>query len=240
MQPPFSYRLKGQQLWLSAHRCIFWEEEKALILSDLHFGKTGHFRKSGVAVPQSLYREDLQRLMTQIQHFQPRQLLVVGDLFHSRENKELTLFKKWREDFPDLAIRLIRGNHDILEDSWYQAAGIEVSQEQLQIGNFLFVHDKEDAEEETDAYVFSGHVHPGISIYGSGRQSLRFPCFYFGASHAILPAFSHFTGTMSINPARGENVFAILPPSPAPRHFPDKNTPAQRPVHRYGTILQVH
>ena len=30
---------------------MFWEEEKALIVSDLHFGKTGHFRKSGIAVP---------------------------------------------------------------------------------------------------------------------------------------------------------------------------------------------
>src|SRR5882762_3732766 len=105
MQLAIPYRIKDQQLWLSPDRCIFWEEEKALILSDLHFGKTGHFRKSGIAVPQSLYHEDLQRLLTLIQYFQPRQLLVVGDLFHSRENKELALFRRWRNDFPELAIR---------------------------------------------------------------------------------------------------------------------------------------
>ena len=62
---PFSYRIKGQQLWLSADRCIFWEEEKALIVSDLHFGKTGHFRKSGIAIPPSVYKEDLQRLVVE-------------------------------------------------------------------------------------------------------------------------------------------------------------------------------
>src|SRR6202000_326423 len=97
-------------------------------LSDLHFGKTGHFRKAGIAVPQSVYREDLLRLLRQIQYFQPRQLLVVGDLFHSRENKELALFLKWREDFPDLNIHLIEGNHDILHEGWYKKAGIEVRQ----------------------------------------------------------------------------------------------------------------
>jgi len=213
MQPAFPYRIKGQQLWLSPDRGIFWEEEKSLIVSDLHFGKTGHFRKSGIGVPQSVYREDLQRLIAQIQYFRPRQLLVVGDLFHSRENKELALFQRWREDFPDLGVHLIKGNHDILHDSWYQTAGIELSQERLQIGEFAFIHDIAD-ETPTDCYSFSGHIHPGIRINGLGKQSLRFPCFYFGEDYAVLPAFSRFTGMASIYPAPGENVFAILPGVP--------------------------
>jgi len=62
-----------------------------LIISDLHFGKTGHFRKSGIAVPQGVYKEDLQRLVSQIQYFQPSQLIIVGDFFHSQLNKELEL-----------------------------------------------------------------------------------------------------------------------------------------------------
>ncbi len=236
MQPSYSYRIRDQQLWLSPDRCVFWEEERSLIVSDLHFGKTGHFRKSGIGVPQIVYKEDLQRLLAQIQYFQPRQLLVVGDLFHSRENKELALFQKWRNDFPDLAIRLIRGNHDILQEEWYQEAGIEVIPEQLQIGCFLFVHDigtvsipagtgapvetavgardritgsAQNAAAE-ELYAFSGHIHPGIRINGIGRQSLQLPCFYFGASYAVLPAFSRFTGTVSIEPERNDNVFAIL------------------------------
>src|ERR1700729_686632 len=141
MQLPFSYRTRNQQLWLSPDRCIFWEEERSLIVSDLHFGKTGHFRKSGIGVPQAVYREDLQRLLALLHYFQPRQLLIVGDLFHSRENKELELFQKWRNDLPHLLIRLIRGNHDILHEDWYRAADIEVIPEQLEVGAFVFVHD---------------------------------------------------------------------------------------------------
>ena len=223
MQPAFPHRIRGQQLWLSPHRCLFWEEERSLILSDLHFGKTGHFRKAGIAVPQSVYREDLLRLLSLIQYFQPRQLLVVGDLFHSRENKELNLFRRWRDDFPDLGIRLILGNHDILHEDWYEAAGITVSREILRMGEFAFIHDITGAgvreaagatgEPRGEApYFFSGHLHPGIRIRGMGKQSLQFPCFYFGEQYAVLPAFGKFTGTVSIDPPPESNVFAILPP----------------------------
>jgi DNA ligase-associated metallophosphoesterase len=225
MQLAIPHRIKDQQLWLSPDRCIFWEEERALILSDLHFGKTGHFRKSGIAVPQSLYQEDLQRLLALIQDFQPRQLLVVGDLFHSRENKELDLFRRWRNDLPDLAVRLIKGNHDILHDDWYRNTDIEVIPERLDLGPFSFIHDIADCEEPSETYCFSGHIHPGITLSGPGRQHLRFPCFYFGEDHAVLPAFSRFTGTASIRVSPGSNVFAILPPSPRKGE--------------YGSILQM-
>ncbi len=144
MKPAFPYRIREQQLWLSPDRCIYWEEEESLIVSDLHFGKTGHFRKEGIAVPQRVYREDLFRLLCQIQYFRPRRLLVVGDLFHSRENKELSLFLRWREDLADLDIHLIQGNHDILHDSWYEKAGIGLSKEFLSVGPFSFVHDIAD------------------------------------------------------------------------------------------------
>ncbi len=88
-------------------RVIYWEEEKALILSDLHLGKTGHFRKSGIAVPQQVYKNDLHRLVQSIQHFQPKQLIIVGDMFHSHANKEHDWFLKWRNDFSHIEMHLV-------------------------------------------------------------------------------------------------------------------------------------
>jgi DNA ligase-associated metallophosphoesterase len=225
MQPAIPYRIRGQQLWLSPHRCLYWEEERSLILSDLHFGKTGHFRKAGIAVPQSVYREDLLRLLSLIQYFQPKQLLIVGDLFHSLENKELDLFLRWRDDFPDLGFRLVLGNHDILRADWYVKAGIVVNEGVLGMGGFAFVHDIEDAE-ESGPYYFSGHLHPGIRINGMGKQSLQFPCFYFGGEYAILPAFGRFTGTVSIDPGAESNVFAILPPAAGERRLEGRSKQA--------------
>lgn len=210
MQPPRPFQLKDEHLWISPDRTLYWEEEKALIVSDLHFGKTGHFRKAGIAVPAAVYKEDLQRLFNQVQYFQPSTLIVVGDLFHSRQNKELELFRKWREDLSSLAFQLIKGNHDILHDSWYHEAGIAVQKDVLQIRNFCFRHDMTACEQAPNSYLFSGHIHPGIVINGLGKQSLRFPCFYFTREYCVLPAFSRFTGIYKIDPVPGEEVFAIV------------------------------
>lgn len=204
--------LHHQTLWLSPERCIYWEEQKSLIVSDLHFGKTGHFRKSGIAIPQNIYKEDLQRLVDQLQYFKPAQLIIVGDLFHSVANKELELFIKWRNDFQSLHIELVKGNHDILKREWYTSSGISVSNTHLSIANFCFVHDiKEACDPSTGIdYYFSGHMHPCIAVKGAGRQELKFPCYYFTKQYAVLPAFGKFTGSALIKKKPADKVFAVL------------------------------
>jgi len=211
MSAPYKFILNNQTLWLSYERCILWEDQKALILSDLHFGKSGHFRKSGIAVPQNVFREDLQRLFAQIQFFNPQQLLIVGDFFHSSINKEINMFLKWRNDLSHLKIHLIKGNHDILSKKFYEDADINVINETLAIENFCFTHDinANCGHPGKRMFTFSGHLHPGIRISGAGKQVLHFPCFYFTKNHAILPAFSHFTGLSKVSPKETDKVFMI-------------------------------
>jgi DNA ligase-associated metallophosphoesterase len=213
MQQFLPHTLSGNTLILSVDRCIFWQEQKTLIVSDLHLGKTGHFRKSGIAVPQAIFKEDMQRLVTQLQLYKPEQVIVIGDMFHSHDNKEHDFFLKWRNDFSQLAIQLVKGNHDILKSNWYHSAGINIHTCELAIEQFVFVHDFMDCTMPAKGYIFSGHIHPAISMRGMANQSLHFPCFYFGAQYAVLPAFSRFSGTHTIKPKRGESVYALLPPN---------------------------
>ena len=204
------YVLSGNKFLVTAGRSVFWENEKALILSDLHLGKTGHFRKSGIAIPQSVLLEDMQRLVAQLQFYQPRKLIIVGDLFHSRANKENDFFLKWRNDLKHVQVCLIKGNHDILKESWYEEAGIIVYKHVLTIGHFSFIHDINDCRVDEKSYCFSGHIHPGIRISGTGRQALQLACFYFGKKYAVLPAFGKFTGTVALNPGKEDAVFALV------------------------------
>src|SRR5689334_10185492 len=154
MQAPILHQLRGQNLWLSGERAIYWENEKSLIVSDLHFGKAGHFRKSGIAIPQSVFREDLQRLVDLLQYFKPEKLIVVGDFFHSKQNNEMDWFNKWRDDFKHLEIILVKGNHDILKEEWYASSSIQLIQKELIIQDFVFTHDK--CEDREDKYIFCG------------------------------------------------------------------------------------
>ncbi len=217
MQPQIFCERLGQRLLLSAGRCLFWEAEQTLVLSDLHLGKSGHFRKSGIAVPQQVFREDLHRLFSLLQQFKPRQLLVIGDLFHSRENREHDWFLKWRRDLQQLQICLVRGNHDILTESWYHSAGIDTVGDEVAIGPFRFVHDYADITTPApDAFYFSGHLHPAVRLPGGSRQTVSLSCFYFTDHYAVLPAFGRFTGNHLIRPKKRDAVFAVVPADPQP------------------------
>ncbi|MBX3257715.1 MAG: ligase-associated DNA damage response endonuclease PdeM [Chitinophagaceae bacterium] len=212
MQPPVKHIIAGNTFWLSAHRAVYWEEDRSLIVADLHLGKSGHFRKSGIGIPQTVFKEDMLRLVNLLQFFKPARLIVVGDMFHSHANKEMDLFSRWRNDFPNLQVQLVKGNHDILNPGWYTATGIEVHHETLEIGGFVFRHEDEPVVGKTLAgkYLFTGHIHPGVRVSGPGKQKLSFPCFHFSHRSCILPAFSRFTGLVSIHRNRTDKIFAIV------------------------------
>ncbi len=212
MTAPIQQTILNNTFWLSPERCIFWEEENTLILADLHFGKTGHFRKNGIAIPQPAFLEDLQRLLTLISHCKPQKIIAVGDLFHSKANKEHELFAKWRNDFNQIEFVLVKGNHDILTSHWYEETGIVVHHSYYTIGQFGFMHDPADVPDmpEDVSFVFSGHLHPGVRIQGLGKQSLRFPCYYFTKNQAILPAFSHFSGLSLLKKQKSNQIYAIV------------------------------
>jgi DNA ligase-associated metallophosphoesterase len=213
MHHPLPHIIDNNNFWVSHERCLYWEEQGTLIVADLHLGKTGHFRKSGIAVPQSVYKADLQRLMAMLYFYKADRLIIVGDFTHSSLNKEMELFLKWRQDFSLLQIDLVRGNHDILSDNWYSSANVLLHDVELTVNGFLFRHETRKKQQLADnpRYTFTGHVHPGIVLRGAGRQALRFPCYYFGKDHCILPAFSRFTGTYSVRAEKGETVYAITP-----------------------------
>ncbi|WP_299122668.1 ligase-associated DNA damage response endonuclease PdeM [uncultured Winogradskyella sp.] len=184
-------KVEDEFLSLTNQRAIHWKRKEALILSDVHIGKTAHFRKHGIPMPDGILQNDLERLKALIIHFKVKQLLIVGDLFHAEVNADMTTFKLWIEQFEDLKIVLIKGNHDRLSKQLLKDFKIEVETE-LQILPFVFVHEHDDSH--NNSFTISGHTHPGISIKGKGKQRLKLPCYQLSSNQIILPAFSLFTG----------------------------------------------
>lgn len=179
-------------LELTNQRVIYWEAQESLILSDVHIGKAAHFQKSGIPIPSSVLNRDLDRLAQLIHHFEAKQLIIVGDLFHASYNKDLDVFKTWLDNFSDLKIKLIKGNHDRLKNSIYESFGIEVYFKSLIIDDLQFVHDI--STNDTNYFIISGHTHPGVYLKGKGKQRIKIPCYQVTENQLILPAFSLFTG----------------------------------------------
>ncbi len=201
---------QGEELILDKERAIYFPKNKLLAISDLHLGKSAHFRKFGLPVPSTLAQNDLQRLSLLLKTYQPKSLLINGDMFHDSLNSDIDNFYLWRKDYKELDLLLVKGNHDRLTATDYASMDIQVYAPSYCLGPFCFIHDAPKHKEE-ELYPITGHIHPGITITGKAKQRLKFPCFFFGKSYAIMPAFSCFTGLFNIKPVSGEKVFAITP-----------------------------
>ena len=194
-------------------RAIWWPSESTLIVSDLHLGKAAHFRRHGIAVPNAVNTNTLERLSALVSRHRPQRLLVLGDLFHSEENSEWLEFKAWLSDlnaepwFEEF--RLVEGNHDILHPSAFDGVRLERSARWVH-GNWMFVHDPADVADPPDGrYGVSGHLHPALSLVGKGRQSLKLPCWWYSAERRVLvvPTFGTFTGSVSVKPQPGDSCW---------------------------------
>lgn len=200
--------ISNEPFTLLPSRAIHWRSNNTLILSDLHLGKSGHFRKSGIAAPNGINKANITRLDQLIRQVKPNRLLILGDLFHSDVNREWFQFEEWRKNLSELSVTLVAGNHDTLHHSFYEAADM-IIQHELQEAGFLFIHDAADAESIESDFTFSGHIHPGVKLKGKGRQSLRLPCFFRKNDQLILPAFGEFTGLYVLPESEAECVYPI-------------------------------
>ena len=183
--------IHNEHLIFTNEKAMFWKRENALIISDLHVGKSAHFRKSGIAVPSQILVDDLEVLEKLISHFSVEKLIIVGDLFHAGYNSDLEIFCTWREKFNQIEIILIKGNHDRVPKKFYEDNCISTIDAVLEIPPFTFIH---EPEMKDGGFTVSGHIHPGVVLAGRGRQIIKLPCYAVSDSQIILPAFSKFTG----------------------------------------------
>jgi DNA ligase-associated metallophosphoesterase len=202
--------IREEEFILAKERALFLPQHKLLVISDLHLGKSAHFRKAGVQIPSTVAQNDLQRLSLIIDRYEPKTLLINGDMFHHELNTDVDDFEQWKQNYAALNFILVKGNHDRLANKSYQALGIQVYEPSYCTDKFCFIHDSALCKEEA-LYPISGHVHPGVTVVGKAKQRLSFPCFYFGKDHAILPAFSAFTGLFRVKPKKEEEIYAITP-----------------------------
>lgn len=203
-----SLTVNGRKLILLPEKALFFEEERALILADPHLGKTAHFRKSGIPIPNGADGTNYEVLDRLIDSYPINKIYILGDLFHSDKNQEWHEFTRWLKHYPKVQLYLIQGNHDILPDATYQEAGLIIYDHTYLMGSFLLSH-KPLRSLNDSSINLSGHIHPGIQLRGKGRQSLKLPCFHWNEQKLILPAFGRFTGTSPVITQPTDRVFAV-------------------------------
>ena len=209
-------QLCEQTIDLLPQRAIYWQEQKTLIVADVHLGKAQTFQRAGLAVPGTSLIDDLERLEKLITTTSAQRLLVLGDFVHHRSGLTDGVREKIIEWCNNLQAELvvIIGNHDRPNRKFLAEMPIVLQDSSWQFGPFEFAHE----QIITDKFCFFGHLHPVVNL----QSHLRLPVFAFYNNYCVLPAFSYFTGGYNIDIRDTTNIFIpvegeyVLPLKPSP------------------------
>jgi DNA ligase-associated metallophosphoesterase len=145
----------------------------------------------------------------------------LGDFLHAAEAHApatLGALARWRGRHPDLALALVRGNHDERAGDPPPGLGVEVVSEPLRIESLALCH---HPRSHPGAYALAGHLHPCVALAGRAHDRLRLPCFVLGSEVGVLPAFGSFTGMHAVRRGRGDRIYVVADGAvnevPAPR-----------------------
>jgi DNA ligase-associated metallophosphoesterase len=182
---------------------LFWQEQRLLVVSDLHLEKGSSFARRGVLLPPYDTVATLGRLAAVIARHDPRMVIALGDSFHDREAHE-RLSAPDRDALAAMQARRdwiwIAGNHD---PALPPALGGTVANE-VAIGPIMFRHEPTGAAGE-----IAGHLHPKARVPTRGR-SIERRCFVSDGERAVMPAFGAYTGGLSIRDMAFTRIFGAL------------------------------
>ena len=198
----------NEALHLLPERALWWRERATLLIADLHFGKAATLRAHGIPVPRGSSSATLARLDALLKLYPIQRIVFLGDFLHARRSRSdatLSALRAWRQRHDALQLQLVLGNHDRHAGAPPQDLRIEAVEEPLVMEPFALRHLPMAAP---DHYVIAGHLHPSVRLHGRGHESVQLPCFVFGATVAVLPAFGELTGTSAIKAQSGQRVFA--------------------------------
>lgn len=188
---------------LDGRLALFHETEHWLAVADLHFGYELSQRAAGRLMPLWGMASVEERLMELLGEYQPRRLLIVGDLVHDKASAAPArdLLARLREHCEVIALA---GNHDR-----HVARAIEFTP-LWETPEFVFQHGHCDPE-PTDRIRIIGHHHPAASLRDGAGLRLKCPAFIQQERCWILPAFSPWAGGVEW-PDDGESRIWVCSP----------------------------
>lgn len=183
----------GRRLVLDAGLGLYWPEQDALVVSDLHLEKASFLAQFGSAVAPYDTRDILARLDVLVARYRPKSLILLGDTFHDRLAWH-RLEDTARDHLLDLcggveACHWVEGNHDL----GLESGNIRFTEETA-LDGLVFRHEPG----ARDRPQVIGHFHPKMTTHVRGHR-LTGKCFLIGADMLIMPAFGSFTGGLDIS-----------------------------------------
>lgn len=196
-------------LHLLPQRTVFIPQWRILCLADWHLGKAAYMRQAGIGMSQPALHKDFAIVSQLIEQYDPLQIVLLGDVFHSELTNDWLLFSQFVAQYSSIEWILTLGNHDIIDRLHYNALGIKTVDSFTIDQKLVFSHHPTQPIAPHQLQL-CGHVHPGVLLYGAARQRFRLPCFHYQNKVLTLPAFGSLTGLYLIKKTPQNQIFAIL------------------------------
>jgi DNA ligase-associated metallophosphoesterase len=215
---PFSFA--GETFLAGVDGALFWPDQEALLVADLHLEKASWFARLGQFLPPYDSHATLTELSAAVERTGATRLYCLGDSFHDRFGCD-RLPADARALLTSLTARLdwtwIVGNHD---PGFADHCGGRIVEE-VEIAGIVLRH---EARRDDPRPELSGHFHPKLRLHLKGRQVSR-RCFVGSATKLILPAFGALTGGLDAHHPQildhvGDGAAALVPVSDRLLRFP--------------------
>ncbi len=199
-------RLNGAAVTLRASGALWIEDQRMLVVADLHLEKGSAYAMRGQMLPPYDTRETLRRLQVEVMATLPDTVVLLGDTFHDRKSED----RLARDDAQTLrslagATRLIWviGNHDA---DGPRALPGNVADE-IAIAGLILRHEPLPGPQIGEV---AGHLHPCARVVAS-RGSVRRRCFVTDGSRMVVPAFGAYAGGLNIRDEAFAGLFSQAP-----------------------------
>lgn len=200
--------LLGTELQLLPEKAVYLESLQSLLVADVHLGKSETFQAAGIPISNQVNQDSLDRLQTLCLKTQPKTLMILGDLFHSRFSLVKEVVDGWTRflDAVPLEVKLMIGNHDRTLANRLSELSIDCLTD-LQFDRLLLSHEPCPQPKMLN---LCGHIHPCVRIR-TKLDNLRLPCFYLDQTQnlLVLPSFGAFTGGYEVELKKGAIAYAI-------------------------------
>ena len=173
-------------------RCIIFDEERVMVIGDLHLGYEKALEDEGMYLPRintESIRESLNRL---IEKYEPKEIVLLGDIKHDFKRAKFEGKEEVRSIVSlirDAAkVTIVKGNHDNYVQNIVADMGIPVV-DHVDIGGYRLEHGHVDSGVRP---VIIGHEHPSVKIIGALSGGLKMQCFMYARKEGVLvlPPFS--------------------------------------------------
>jgi DNA ligase-associated metallophosphoesterase len=195
----------GAGLHADLSGALYWRDEGALVVADLHLEKGSSFAARGTLLPPYDTAATLAVLTRVVARYAPRLVIALGDSFHdgggpdriaAQDRTALATLQAGRDWV------WIAGNHD--PDPAQNIGGVFARS--LSLGPFTFRHEPTAG---AAAGEIAGHLHPSARVSQRGRVVTR-KCFAADEQRLVMPAFGAYTGGLNIRDRAFVKVFGTL------------------------------